>query len=341
MISLREFIQEYFNCCVMFVLQEAEGSMNESPAASSEATVMEEPFPMKHEPPADPVPVTEKIFSFPEEAPLSVFATKDHAEPNQAQSECRVKEENILKSETLLIAEGRLIQKPCTEIPAIDSEAVQSSPVEGVGLSDEVTDQGVASAAEAQPAITVSEEEETQTADDVLINADLKANSVTASESATLEETSSPEQQKTDTIPLVAIATEETSIAKLPVAVEEPVSLEPTERSLLDVLSATGQAFSDLILDSSLDLDKDVSEALKPVAVWEDEQEQEEKTAEPPAEMEDELEVARLPEAEPEGSHDTAEAKVAEQEAGSEGSRDLAEELEETINHEVNCGFIY
>ncbi|XP_023207619.1 coatomer subunit beta' [Xiphophorus maculatus] len=313
---------------------EAEGSMNESPAVASEATVMEEPIPIKHEPPADPVTVTEKIFSFPEEAPLSVFATKDHVEPNQAQSECRVKGENIMKSETLLIAEERLIQKPCTEVPAKDSEAVQSSPVEGVRLSDEVADQGVASAAEAQPAITVSEEEETQTADDVLISTDLKANSVIASESAALEETSRPDQQETDTIPLVAIATEETPIAKLPVAVEELVSLEPTERSLLDVLSGTGQAISDLILDSSLDSDEDASAALKPVAVCEDEQEQEEKTAEPPAETEDGSEVGSLPEAEPEGSHDTAEVNVAEQEAGSEASQDLSEELEETINHE-------
>lgn len=62
---------------------------------------------------------------------------------------------------------------------------------------------------------------------------------------------------------------------------------------------------------------------LKPFPVWGIEQEQEEETAE----MEDSSKLADLPKAESVGSDDPAEGNMAEQEEGSEGLEQPAEEL--------------
>ncbi|XP_047248399.1 coatomer subunit beta'-like [Girardinichthys multiradiatus] len=301
-------------------------SMSKNPVANLEAAVMENSFSI-HVPCADPVLVTERTTG---------LTTEKHPEPNQAQSPCHVLEdaegENFMKSETLVFAEERLIQEPYTEFSAKESDTKQSCPMEDVRLTDEVTVQEKASAAEAQPAsgtenIMVAEEEATPAAED------LKA----------LEEISSPDQLEKGIIssevpPMVAIATDETPAVKEPAAVEELISLEPTESTQLDVPSAAVQAFSDMSFDPSLNSDEDASTVLKPVPVWELEQEQEEETPESLAETEDGSEVNYLPQAEAEGSDDPA-----EQEAGSEGSEEPAEDLEEAMNTEdlddldLNC----
>ncbi|MEQ2312548.1 hypothetical protein AMECASPLE_032177 [Ameca splendens] len=301
-------------------------SMSKNPVANLEAAVMENSFSI-HVPCADPVLVTERTAG---------LTTEKHPEPNQAQSPCHVLEdaegENFMKSETLVFAEEHLIQEPCTEFSAKESDTKQSCTTEDVRLTDEVTVQEKASAAEAQPAsgtenIMVAEEEATPAAED------LKA----------LEEISSPDQLEKGIIssevpPMVSIATDETPAVKEPAAVEELISLEPTESPQLDVPSAAVQAFSDMSFDPSLNSDEDASTVLKPVPVWELEQEQEEETPESPAETEDGSEVNYLPQAEAEGSDDPA-----EQEAGSEESEEPAEDLEEAMNTEdlddldLNC----
>ncbi|MEQ2204814.1 hypothetical protein XENOCAPTIV_018886, partial [Xenoophorus captivus] len=305
------------NCSVVFVVQEGLKSMSKNPVANLEAAVMENSFSI-HVPCADPVLVTERTAG---------LTTEKHPEPNQAQSPCHVLEdaegENFMKSETLVFAEERLIQEPCTEFSAKESDTKQSCPMEDVCLTDEVTVQEKASAAEAQPAsgtenIMVAEEEATPAAED------LKA----------LEEISSPDQLEKGIIssevpPMVSIATDETPAVKEPAAVEELISLEPIESPQLDVPSAAVQAFSDMSFDPSLNSDEDASTVLKKVPVWELEQEQEEETPESPAETEDGSQVNYLPQAEAEGSDDTA-----EQEAGSEGSEEPAEDLEEAMNTE-------
>ncbi|MEQ2165532.1 hypothetical protein GOODEAATRI_017786 [Goodea atripinnis] len=300
-------------------------SMSKNPVANLEAALMENSFSV-HVPCADPVLVTERTAG---------LTTEKHPEPNQAQSPCHVLEdaegENFMKSETLVFAEERLIQEPCTEFSAKESDTKQSCPMEDVRLTDEVTVQEKASAAEAQPAsgtenIMVAEEEATPAAEDL----------------TALEEISSPDQLEKGIIssevpPMVSIATDDTPAVKEPAAVEELISLEPTESPQLDVPSAAVQAFSDMSFDPSLNSDENASTVLKPVPVWELEQEQEE-TPESPAETEDGSEVNYLPQAEAEGSDDPA-----EQEAGSEGSEEPAEDLEEAMNTEdlddldLNC----
>uniref|UniRef100_A0A146QJL8 Coatomer subunit beta' n=1 Tax=Fundulus heteroclitus TaxID=8078 RepID=A0A146QJL8_FUNHE len=319
-------------------------SMSESCDAPSEAEVMEQAFPIKHESCADPVPLTEKTIGQTEDVPLTVPEIEKHVEPNRAHSPCHleedVKSENNMEAETLVSAEERLVQEPCAEVPATEADIIQSSPVEDVGSSDELTVEEDASAAEAQPVSepenVLSEETAAQTAD-VLISADLKADAPITPGSAALEETFSPDQPETGIIssrvsPMVAAATDETPVVKEAASVEELISLEPTESPLLDVPSVAVQAFPDLSLDPPLNSDEDAAAVLKPVPVRAFEQEEE--RAEPPVETVDDPEVAGVPGAEPEGSEAPVERNVAELEAGSEGSEEPAEDLEEAMNNE-------
>lgn len=323
-------------------------SMSEAPVTPEEKQILhsdaeavtEEPIPLKQEPSTDPAS-TEQENDVTEGSPPPAIETEDHIEPYQAQPvSCELEDikEDDVKSEGLVSEEECFLLESISEVPATDSEMVQLSQVEEVRPSVEVIVQ------EAQPVSCISVTETIPATneaegEDVLGGRDEAADDVFAG-----GEISSHDEEEMHIIPseeppmMDAAAAEESSdlvedTAQPYVAVEELISFHTTDSPGVDA-SVTVQAVSSFILDSSQDLIEDASVVLSPVP--EQEPEQKEQTPAPPVELEDKSEQGAVA-AEPdilvsEGA--PAERSKAEEEAGTEGSEEPAEDLEAELNDE-------
>ncbi|XP_072249091.1 coatomer subunit beta'-like [Leuresthes tenuis] len=314
--------------------------------AHSEAVVVDEPIQLKQDSGTVPVSVAEEKYVVTEEDSPPVIETEEQVEPNQEQSvSCEVedvKEDNIVKSKTLVTVEECFLQESIAEVPAKESEMVEFSSVEDVSSPVEVILQEATPTAEAQPSTCISEretilaaEEETSEAvavEDVLVNTDMPVDVIISTESVVSEKISSYDKLEADIIPseeptMTNTAAEETSIAKDLVletaqsheAIEQLIAFESSDSPVLDEPGTV----EDLTFDPPQDLAGDILTALKPVSAQEPKQKEE--TTTPLVQTENKAEEAK-----PEilGSE---ERTAAEEEAGSE---EPAEDLEAELNDE-------
>ncbi|KAM4566870.1 coatomer subunit beta'-like [Odontesthes bonariensis] len=322
--------------------------------AHSEAAV--EPIPLKQEPSAVPVSVAEKKYVVTEEDSRPAIETEEHVEPNQEQSVSweveDAKQDDIVKSETLVTVEESFLQESMAEVPAQESEMVELSSVEDVSSSVEGILQEATPTAEAQPSICISEREtilatEEQTSEavaveDVLVNTDVPVDAIIATESVVSEKISSSDKLEADFIlseepATMNTAAEETSAAKDLVletaqsreAIEKLISFESSDSPVLDE-SVTVEALSDLTFDPPQDLAEDILTVLQPVPAQEPKQKEE--TTVPLVQTDNKAEQGASHQDKPEilGSDAPLERTVAE-EAGSE---EPAEDLEAEMNDE-------
>lgn len=315
---------------------------------------MEELIPIKQEI-IDPVSTTEEESIPTAASPLCAPVTEEHVEAKQAES-VSSEEDTITKSEEASVYVEEKFLESTTEITPTESEMVQSSPLEDVGSSAETDVLEIPPATDALPAAsetspsettpetTVATEEtpsETKTAamEDFQVNTGLTVDA-DITESIETGEISVYEEVEASIISseaptIVDAAAEEThaneelasETAPLPIAVEELISFEDTTGPALDA-PVQVQTFPDLGLDPLLDPLEDTVPVLTPVAAQEPLQAKPEHNLEPAAPLQAEPEVL-YPAAAP------AEGTLAEQEAGPEGAKEPAEDLEAELNDEV------
>ncbi|XP_023280798.1 coatomer subunit beta' [Seriola lalandi dorsalis] len=345
--------------------EEAVESMEESfivaatEAVPPEAAAVEEPVPLQQETTAVVSAVEEE--SLPTAAsPLPVAITQEHVEVAAFEPEvAAIKEDIITKfEEASLSVEEDVLEESTTEFTPKEPEVVQSRPVDDVSSSDEEDVQETSPATDAVPAACVSQTSLTETIETIMATEEAPGETVATKTMATEDvlvttaltadtnvKLPDYDELEKDVMSLDAPpikdapaaaegppVTKELVLETAPsaVAVEELISFENTDSSLLDV-PVQVQAFPEFVLDPLLDPLEDAMPVLKPDPAQEPEQEglpvKPEEILEPPVPLQPEPEVL-LPLA-------PTEKNIAEQETAPEGAEDPAEDLDEEMTEEV------
>ncbi|KAM9734294.1 coatomer subunit beta'-like isoform 2-T2 [Menidia menidia] len=200
----------------------------------------EKPIQPKPEPGHIPVSVAEEQYVVTEEDTPLLLENEERFEPNQEQSvSCDVedvKEDNKMKSETLVTAEACFTHESSTDIGITETEMAQVGSVKDVSSSVEITIQAAIPTAESQPSTCISESEtiltteETVEVEDDVVNNDVPIDTAIAAESVESEKVLSwdelePEIVLSETAALMNEAAKETSDAKD--FVQETVTAQP------------------------------------------------------------------------------------------------------------------
>ncbi|XP_047450209.1 coatomer subunit beta'-like [Mugil cephalus] len=319
--------------------------VTETTCSAAAAAAEDEEFAPLEQEPSDPVSATEEKYFPNAPSPCPVTITEEHVEPEQAQSasneEEMAEEDMIATSETSVSVEESVLQQSTTEMSDKEPDMVQPGPVGAVSSSVDTDVQETFPATDALPADCVSETETVSVAaaeEDALLSATLTADALIASEA---REMANSEEVETDihssvVTPIADTAAEETEetpvtqelvseTAPSPVTVEELISFETTDNSVLDAPVPVQTLEALMIHDPLQDSLEDSMPVLKPVT--EQEPQQEEQTVTLPVKSEDTTEPPALCPAEPE--------VPAPETVAPEGSEESAEDLEEELNDEV------